>query len=483
MEVEQVLTKLRPYQLEAVEFLQTHPRALHFDDMGLGKTVTTLTATELANTGHNLILCPVNALYVWEEELDKWFGEKAILYRGTHKQRCGIWDRFLDNPDIRYMITTYGMFKEIMGATMLSLGLGRFKDTTNKYGWDTLIADEIHTSAAGLLNHKTQSFQLIEPAARDIPYVRLLTGTPIRQGVTDTFAPLNIMNKKVYPSYWGFVNRFCNVFETPFGKDIDRRPRDVEQFRNAMQQFMIRRMKKEVLHDLPGKQRQPIFCDMSKKQTKAYMDLLSDMFTLDGDNIVIAPNALTLRMRLRQLLVSPRMLGIDDTGSALTTIADMSKDLLEVDKPVAIFTPFRQALPHIKEALTTKIKSGVKIYELHGQLGDKEFARQWKGFQENPSKQKILLCVIKSGAAFHATEATTAFFLGYEWDFNLNNQAEDRLVRLGQKDFVNVYYMMHKGTVDEDIAAKLNAKKDASDWIVGTEEQYTLLLERFKANR
>ena len=91
-----------------------------------------------------------------------------------------------------------------------------------------------------------------------------------------------------------------------------------------------------------------------------------------------------------------------------------------------------------------------------------------------------MICVIKSGASFHATEAADCFFAGYEWDFNLNVQSEDRLCRLGQENFVNCNYLLHNGTVDEDVKAKMNDKFDASNWIIGTEEQYQLMLKRVK---
>ena len=100
---------------------------------------------------------------------------------------------------------------------------------------------------------------------------------------------------------------------------------------------------------------------------------------------------------------------------------------------------------------------------------------------QDPSTNKVLLCVIKSGASFHATVASDCFFLGYEWDFNLNSQAEDRLCRLGQTNFVNCRYLLHKGTVDENVKERLNDKNNASNWIVGTEQQYQMMLKAVRA--
>lgn len=486
IEPRDVYDSLRPYQRDAVDILNQRPRALHFDDMGLGKTVTTLTSNEMLlenrPISNTLILCPTNALYVWQGELEKWFGKESIVYKGTPAKRKKIWKEYLESYQCRYLITTFGMLREIMEYTEADKHEDRFHGAyrNNPSVWDCVIADEIHSSSAGLLNYKNQGFKRFEKFARTIPLVRLLTGTPIRQGVVDAFAPLNIMNRMRFKNYWQFINTFCITFDGPFGKEIDRRPRDVEGFRNTMQQYMIRRMKTEVLDDLPGKQRQPLLCDMSKKQEKAYTELVKQMFTIDGDNIVMTPNAMTLGMRLRQLLVCPKMLGIDDYGTALETIGEMGADLIENGKSFAVFSPFKKVMPFVVEVLTKSIP-GVKIYMLHGGMTGTEFAEQWQGFQNNPSTNKVLLCVIKSGASFQATTASTAFFLGYEWDFNLNDQAEDRLCRLGQKDFVNIHYMLHKGTIDEVVVSRLNDKQEASNWIIGNDEQFEALMKRYGA--
>ena len=91
-----------------------------------------------------------------------------------------------------------------------------------------------------------------------------------------------------------------------------------------------------------------------------------------------------------------------------------------------------------------------------------------------------MICVIKSGASFQATAARTAYFLGFEWDFTLNEQAEDRLYRMGQKDNVNIYYVITKNTVDEMVREKLNEKKISNDLVVGSERQFIKMLRKFR---
>ena len=186
---------------------------------------------------------------------------------------------------------------------------------------------------------------------------------------------------------------------------------------------------------------------------------------------------MSLIVRQRQLLACPQVLGLKGRGAAMDAIMAHSHLSLDEDKPIVIFTPFRKALPYLEEAFLKEYPQ-VKIYQIRGQLTAQEFGAAWMGFQEDKYKQKVMFCVIKSGASFQATEAATAYFLGYEWDFTLNEQAEDRLHRMGQKGFVNIYYLMTRGSVDDLVIDRLNTKKSSSDLVVGTERQYMQALRK-----
>ncbi len=339
-------------------------------------------------------------------------------------------------------------------------------------GWEVVLADEFHLS--GLMNHKTQTSKLFESHRKYFKYIYLITGTPIRQGVIDLYNPLHICDPERFTNYWQYVNRWCATIMTPFGKSIERNPRNIPEFRQMLDTYMVRRLKSEVLHDLPGKQRNAVGLIMTPKQQSMYNDLAKD-FIYEGsedESIIIAPNQMVTDLRLRQLLVTPRLLGGDDDGAGFNYLSEVVPELLQRERPVVIFTPFRQAIP-LLEDLIRGWSLGTSIHVLQGGMAPEEFATSWQSFQESSSKNKIMLCVIKSGASFHATEAADCFFLGYEWDFNLNEQSEDRLCRLGQTRFVNCNYFVHAGdSIDEQVKEKLNSKKQSASWIIGTAQQY-----------
>jgi SNF2 family DNA or RNA helicase len=427
--------------------------------MGLGKTVQTLTATiyRMQEGDKVVIFCPNKALYVWQDEIQKWFGLDSLIYAGTPRQREKLRDQI---PDYHFTITTYGMAAELLNIK-----------------WEGFIADEIHE--AGLLNHKTKTYASFEKLCKNVWWFYLLTGTPIRQGVIDLYAPLHLVAPEVFKNYWQFVNAHCITIPTAFGKSIERNPRNIAEFRKILDNYMVRRLKSEVLKDLPGKQRQSIPLKMSKVQEKAHKEILEEFIYLDDDALVVTPNAMTAMLKARQLLVTPRLLGIDDDGAALEYIAEEGKNLLESNRPFVVFTPFRAAIPIVEDVILSNYPD-TTVYKLMGGLKPNEFANQWQGFMNDPKSKKVLLCTIKSGASFHATCAADVFFLGYEWDFNYNTQAEDRCCRLGQTNFVHCNYLLHKDTVDENVRLRLNSKQDASNWIVGTEEQYKMMLQRVR---
>ena len=472
---------LLDYQKDMVNFMDKRAGVLHYADMGLGKTLTTLTSVFSKQALPCLIVCPKFALSVWEAELRKWFDAPSVIYTGTPKQREKLWKEY-HTTGTKFLITNYEMVEEVAfrsGYDVNAKSRYRALLTKEKYQWKGLICDEIHSG--GLFNYKTIKFKSISRLARNIPARYLLSGTPYRQGCIDFYGPLHIADPVTFDSYWPFVTKYCVRTKTPFGIQIERNPANIPAFRQMVRQYMIRMTKEEVLHQIPGKIRQTLWVEMSKEQQKVYDELTAELMTFidDTGELLMTPSQLTLAMRQRQILACPQVLGLSKRGAAIDTIIEHSHLSLDVDAPVVVFTPFRKAIPHLEEAFIEEYGNNLEIYKITGGLTANEFGNQWKSFQ-NSKRKRVLLCVIKSGASFQATAASTAYFLGAEYDFNLNVQAEDRLNRLGQTKLVNIYYVMHKNTVDEAVAAKLNEKNTAANWVIGTQAEYLQMLKRLK---
>jgi SWI/SNF-related matrix-associated actin-dependent regulator 1 of chromatin subfamily A len=248
---------------------------------------------------------------------------------------------------------------------------------------------------------------------------------------------------------------------------------------------MIRRLKVNALTELPPKTRQAIPVVMGPQQAAMYKELEENMI-LDFKNymdippdvrdMVTAQNQMVNVLRLRQFLVTPRLLGIDIDGAAMEVLGEMVEDELISADRVIIFTPFAEAIPFITEHITKHIK-GVQCLYVHGGMNPRHLDDQVQQFQASDNVKKVIICTIKSGASITLHAASTEFFLGCEWSLGDNEQAEDRAHRQGQAENVVCYYLLHKGAMSDDrILEVLGNKTWAVNWCLSPE----MMLERSK---
>lgn len=442
--------ELFPYQREGVALLTERRRQILGDEMGLGKTIQALYAIDNLNCADNLIVVGVKvALGVWKYAISDEFGDKykVHVYHGTPEKRKRIWGEYTQSPRPRFLLVTAPLMNEVHKL---------------QYGWDAMVIDEYHRM--GLCNRKTERFDSVTKFKQTNLF--LLSGSPIKQGVQDLWAPLHLLDPIKFKSYWGFVNTYCTYSVTPFGRTIDRLPKDTSVMRDLLGRYVVRRLKKNVAPQLPPKFRNRYPLDMSTVQRKLYQQLEDDMVATYGDELervlALTPNVITQVLRQRQLLVTPQLLGHHDKGAALEALPLLIEEAFESGTSVVVFTPFREALKFIHAEVADHIEH--KAYFISGALRNKadaaSIARQ---YQDEPDTFKVLYCTIQSGISFTAHAASVAFFVGADWDAETNKQAEDRLHRLGQKaETVNYYYLHYPGTVEDDVLQYFAEKDKAA---------------------
>lgn len=447
--------ELRDYQQRAVNKMLKQKRIILADEQGLGKTLTSLFAmTKLTQDKPEiLVLGPRVALGTWKAEAEKWFGADSIIYSGdsTPKQREKLWQEYLIKRPMLF-IATYAMLKEIL---------------EKKQAWQGIIADEYHK--VGLMNHKTNTFKKFKKL--QCKNLFLLTGTPVKKNPADLYAPLHLCDKQ-FDNYWRFVYKHCVVIEDMFGKTIEPKPAQPKKFSQMIHPYMIRRKKSKVLKELPPLQRQAIRLEMTKRQKKLYKDLVeNDMIETSEGDVIACPNKATTVLRLRQLLVSPWIFGDKERGSALEFLKNEVEDLMLNNKPVAICTPFKAGVHLIEEMLSSLTSH---IYKIHGDMkgSPREVADK---FQKDPNKQKIVIFTIASGMSFDLYEADTLYFVGANWTADDNKQAEARIHRMGQKNKALIKYLLHPGTIDDEILTKLDSNTMAENWTLSAEEMIALV--------
>jgi SNF2 family DNA or RNA helicase len=446
--------EIRLYQQEGAYTLFHQRRMILGDEMGIGKTVQAIQAMRTLHTvgelNSCLIVCPGSALYVWQGELEKWWSEFAprfTIIEGNQARRDKYWLHPATADRKNFGICTYEVLKQ------------DFKRGVAVMHCHLLIADEAHK----FKNHKTQNFKTMKKI--NSVYAYLLTGTPASRGPQDIWALLNICAPRVWTSYWGFLNEYCITSQGLWGGLEIIGTKNMPQLKEKIKPYFLRRTKKEVLAELPPKTRAMLPVAMSPKQSRLYEVLREEMVVNlkeiydrgDFQNPIIVSDVLAKITRLRQLLCCPKLIDPElEYGGALETLVDIIQDM--DDRHLVIFTPFPSAYNHIIDYFAANNIGNV--YTLKGGMNLKEFTRNIEEFK---SKRGIMLASIEHAQGYSLETASTAYFLGYSWRPDSNYQAEDRLHRLTSVNPVNIYYLQHRGTVDDRVLEVLNTKQTNVD--------------------
>jgi len=459
--------KLYPYQRAAIEFMTNHPSCLLADDMGLGKTVQSLSAAYeygLTIGDHDfaerprLIIAPNSVKGSWAREVEQWTNLPAFVIDGkTAEKRRHQLDNYSQEPGAHIIINW-----EKLRAKRVAGRVEMVEPLLTSIPWMAIIADEAHRAK----NRKSQQtlglWQL-----KDAPMKLALTGTPIMNSPDEIWALLAWLRPEQYGRgggrlpYWTFYDQYVDYYEGPFGRVITG-ARNPDALRFEMSDKLIRRTKGSVL-DLPPKTRRYIELDMPAKQRKLYAEAEKQMWieiakeqgpeALDK-SIIDLPNGAARCTRLRQIASSPALLGGDDTSVKLDTAVELIED---AGRPVVVFSEFKGTCDLLTERLAKRKISSAMV------TGDvKPEARTEAVAQFQDGEIDVIICTLDAGGVgITLTAADTVIFLERDWTPAINEQAEDRLHRIGQDRNVTVIILQARDSVDTDRVAPANELKSA----------------------
>ncbi len=426
--------ELRSFQVKNRDFLVKRKRCGLVDEMGLGKTRSALAALEMTGVlkggARILILCGKTATYVWRDEIEEHLPEAlpaVYIVKGQPHQRNKIWGTPVKSDDAIF-ITTYA-------AAM------RHWKFLCSIDWDIVIVDEYHRRC---INRKSKTCLFLK--SLKTVYFWAVTGIPAKKGPQSMWAMLNVLNRHRFSSYWRFVNTFCFVEKNYWGTEIIG-PKNVPQLTETISPYFIRHYKKDVMPDLPPKTRQMIKIEMAPEQRRIVDDLTKDMIArTTGDDLVVASTVLTKILRMRQILVCPKILDANlGIGTAIETTGEMIEEL--PDSHCMVFTPFTAAMPYIEAHLKKVLADPPVFVHLRGGLEPEELARLVKLVK---AERGIAICSVQYAESFSIETASYGFFPGCDWDPFANYQAEDRMHRMATKNAVNLYYMRYIDSVTDD---------------------------------
>ena len=438
--------ELRPYQHDGFRWLARLARwgagACLADDMGLGKTVQTLALLlDRAPDGPALVVAPTSVVANWLDEARRFTPTlNVVAYTGTASSRAGLLD---DLGPFDVVVTTYGLLHIDAGA------LGAVE-------WHSAVLDE----AQAVKNPASKRAR----AARELKarFRLVTTGTPIQNNLTDLYSLFGFLN----PGMLGSTEHFRRHFAGPVERDGDAAVR--ARLRRLIAPFVLRRLKTEVLDDLPPRTEIVLHVEMSPAEAALYealrrraVDDLESLAARDLDRGEGRLEILAHLTRLRLACCNPRL--VQDAGapasSKLATFAETLDELLANRHKVLVFSQFVRHLRLIEEHLAG---AGIAYQYLDGSTPARARAERIAAFQAG--RGDVFLISLKAGGVgLNLTAADYVIHMDPWWNPAAEDQASDRAHRIGQTRPVTIYRLVAKGTIEERIVELHRHKRDLAE--------------------
>ena len=453
---------LRPYQITGYRWLCSLAHygmgGILADDMGLGKTLQTITYV-LANPGtRTLIVCPTSLAYNWQDEFSKFAPQIATqIISGTPQERA---DLMQQSTDVPVWITTYPLIRKDVDLYKAQI-------------FDACFIDE----AQFIKNPTSLGAKAVKAVQAKHRFA--LTGTPIENTLSELWSIFDF----VMPGFFGRYRQFEECYEKPILRDHDSV--QMQKLRRKIRPFVLRRMKKEVLTELPDKIETRRMAEMGAKQRKIYesylariqMELAGDEENTPGGNRMQVLAALT---RLRQICCHPATFASNYHGGSgkLDLLMEQLPDILEGGHSVIVFSQFTSMLSIIAHELKQR---NIPFFYLAGSTSAQERKREVKEF--NRDEVKVFLISLKAGGTgLNLTGADTVIHFDPWWNPAVEDQATDRAYRIGQKKKVQVIKYVMKDSIEEKIYELQKRKKQLSDQLIQAGESFVtqLTMEEIK---
>ena len=427
--------KLYPFQNEGVIFLENHKgRALIADEMGLGKTVQALAYTQMhPELTPVIIVCPASLKLNWAKECMQWMKDPQIeILTGTkiHKTTKDI---IIINYDI------------------LFAWVSQLRKTDAKI----MILDEAHYTKSS----KAKRTKATKMLAKTIPHIIALSGTPIINKPIEIYNAIQMIDAELFPDRWYYYKHYCNAKHNGFGWDFNGASHTNELHTTLKKTLMIRRLKKDVLKDLPDKIRSFVPIELTnkyeyKEAEKDFIKWIEKEKGLEAAEKAKNAEAFSKIENLKQLAVKGK----------LKQCIEWIEDFLTSDQKLVVFATHKFVIEKLVEAfpdISVKIDGSVTSENRQKAVDD---------FQ-NDDKIKLFFGNIQAaGVGITLTASSNMVFIELPWTSGAIVQAEDRVHRIGQKDSVNIYYLLAINTIEEKIANMIDKKRKVLDSVLDGKE-------------
>lgn len=417
----------RPYQCEGIAYMINHGNCINGDDCGLGKTGQTIATLELMDAFPALVITPASVKYNWKKEWEKWNPTRTVGVVGRKKKfNENVWQN-----DV--IIINY----DILGERGLDKPTAKFKELLKKR-WASCVMDEIHF----LKSEKALRTKMAKKIVKTVPHVWGLTGTLTQNKPADLIQPFTIIRRfeDIFGSTKEFKYRYCNAKMTVFGMDCSGFSNLEELHELLRMGGYIRRNKRDVLDELPPMVEQTIDVPISntREYRKAENNLLEYLEKIDINKVNSAVNAphLVMIQTLKQLSIEGK----------LPFITTYIKEWLEANEgeQLLVFGVHRMPLQQLAEYFKAPLIQG-------GVSADKK--QQIVNEFSNGGHRLLFANIQSAGTGTDGLQDNCSNLVYIELPDKSTEleQANARLERMGQRNSINITYLLSPDTIDADI--------------------------------
>lgn len=456
---------MRGYQKNGYKWLRTLENwrfgGILADDMGLGKTVQAiavlLAAKEEAQAGRTpgqnmtaapaptaLVVAPASLVFNWGEELARFAPQLTVcLVTGTQEERR---EKIARWREADVLVTSYDLLKR---------DVTQYEDKQFRY--------EIIDEAQYIKNHATAAARAVKAVKSEIRFA--LTGTPIENRLSELWSIFDYL----MPGFLYSYETFRRELETPIVKNGDEDAR--RRLQRMAGPFILRRLKEDVLEDLPEKLEEIRYVRLGGEQQKLYDAQVLHMKEGIAGQSTEEFNKNKMKIlaeltRLRQICCDPSLCFENYHGGAakVEAVLDLIRSAADGGHRILLFSQFTSMLEILQRELN---EAGISYETITGATSKEKRLQRVKAFNEG-SAPVFLISLKAGGVGLNLTGADVVIHYDPWWNLAVQNQATDRAHRIGQTRKVTVYKLLVKNSIEEKIQQLQETKKDLADQIVGS---------------
>lgn len=445
---------MRKYQKHGYRWLRTLENSgfggILADDMGLGKTLQVIAVLLAAKKEErldapSLIVTPASLVYNWQEEFTRFAPELSVgVIAGNQAQRHEMLDRY---GDWDVLVTSYDLMKR---------DIAEYEEKQFSY--------QVIDEAQFIKNHSTAAAKSVKIIKSRVKYA--LTGTPIENRLSELWSIFDYL----MPGFLYGYETFKKELETPIAKNQDEDASG--RLKRMVSPFILRRLKGDVLKDLPDKMEETYYAKMEERQQQLYDGQIVHMRQMlekqtEENYRRNKIQALAELTKLRQICCDPSLLFENYSGESAKRVScmDLIRSAIEGEHKILLFSQFVSMLELLESDLQ---EGGVPYYKITGETAKEKRLELVRAF--NTDDTPVFLISLKAGGTgLNLTGADIVIHYDPWWNLAVQNQATDRAHRIGQTKVVSVYKLIVKDSIEEKILRMQEDKKNLAEEILSGE--------------